>query len=147
MFACKRNSCRSQMAEGFARSLGAGSFEVVSAGLESSIVNSTAVEESISNRGLGKSGVVHLIGWPRHGTRLPEAHCDHVWILGDPPDALAALSRTIRRQRKFSRRPRSPRFEMLSKFLTSIRRGRTCVRIRHLSGRSHFGYSVVRKTN
>ena len=44
MFACKRNSCRSQMAEGFARSLGAGSFEVVSAGLESSIVNSTAVE-------------------------------------------------------------------------------------------------------
>ena len=44
MFACKRNSCRSQMAEGFARSMGAGSLEVVSAGLESSTVSSTAVE-------------------------------------------------------------------------------------------------------
>jgi len=44
MFACKRNSCRSQIAEGFARSTGAGTFEVVSAGLESSTVNSTAIE-------------------------------------------------------------------------------------------------------
>ena len=44
MFACKRNSCRSQMAEGFAQSLGSGSFKVVSAGLESSIVNSTAIK-------------------------------------------------------------------------------------------------------
>jgi arsenate reductase (thioredoxin) len=44
MFVCKRNSCRSQIAEGFARSIGAGSFEVVSAGLESSTVNPTAIE-------------------------------------------------------------------------------------------------------
>jgi arsenate reductase len=44
LFACKRNSCRSQMAEGFARTLGAGSIDVVSAGLEASKVNSTAVE-------------------------------------------------------------------------------------------------------
>ena len=44
LFACKRNSCRSQMAEGFARTLGAGSIDVVSAGLEASSVNSTAVE-------------------------------------------------------------------------------------------------------
>src|SRR5271165_4702312 len=44
LFACKRNSCRSQIAEGFARTLGAGSIDVVSAGLEASNVNSTAVE-------------------------------------------------------------------------------------------------------
>ena len=44
LFACKRNSCRSQMAEGFARTLGAGSIEVKSAGLEASNVNSTAVD-------------------------------------------------------------------------------------------------------
>jgi len=44
MFACKRNSCRSQMAEGFARALGTGIIEVVSAGLEASSVNLTAVD-------------------------------------------------------------------------------------------------------
>ncbi len=44
LFACKRNSCRSQMAEGFARTLGAGFIEVKSAGLEASNVNSTAVD-------------------------------------------------------------------------------------------------------
>jgi len=44
LFACKRNSCRSQMAEGFARTLGAGSIDVASAGLEASNVNPTAVE-------------------------------------------------------------------------------------------------------
>jgi arsenate reductase (thioredoxin) len=44
MFVCKRNSCRSQIAEGFAQSMGSASFEVVSAGLESSNVNPTAIE-------------------------------------------------------------------------------------------------------
>ena len=44
MFVCKRSSCRSQIAEGFARSMGSASFEVVSAGLESSNVNPTAIE-------------------------------------------------------------------------------------------------------
>jgi len=43
MFVCKRNSCRSQMAEGFARTLGAGVWEVRSAGLEASRVHPTAV--------------------------------------------------------------------------------------------------------
>jgi arsenate reductase len=41
MFACKRNSCRSQMAEGFAKSFS--DLQVTSAGLESSAVNRTAV--------------------------------------------------------------------------------------------------------
>ncbi len=43
MFVCKRNSCRSQMAEGFARHLGAGVLEVSSSGLAASRVHPTAV--------------------------------------------------------------------------------------------------------
>ena len=44
MFVCKRNSCRSQMAEGFAKTLGAGKIEVTSSGLEASQVHPTAIE-------------------------------------------------------------------------------------------------------
>lgn len=44
MFVCKRNSCRSQMAEGFARTLGAGKIAVTSSGLEASRVHPTAIE-------------------------------------------------------------------------------------------------------
>lgn len=44
MFVCKRNSCRSQMAEGFARTLGEGKVAVSSSGLEASRVHPTAVE-------------------------------------------------------------------------------------------------------
>ena len=44
MFVCKRNSCRSQMAEGFAKTLGAGKIGVTSCGLESSRVHPTAIE-------------------------------------------------------------------------------------------------------
>jgi arsenate reductase len=44
MFVCKKNSCRSQMAEGFARTLGKDKIEVTSSGLEASEVNPTAIE-------------------------------------------------------------------------------------------------------
>ncbi|MBZ8181955.1 arsenate reductase, glutathione/glutaredoxin type [Oscillatoria salina] len=44
MFVCKRNSCRSQMAEGFARELGAGKINVTSSGLEASRVHPTAIQ-------------------------------------------------------------------------------------------------------
>jgi arsenate reductase (thioredoxin) len=44
MFVCKRNSCRSQMAEGFARHLGQGKIAVTSSGLESSLVHPTAIQ-------------------------------------------------------------------------------------------------------
>jgi arsenate reductase len=44
MFVCKKNSCRSQMAEGFGKELGQGKIEVISSGLEASQVNSTAIE-------------------------------------------------------------------------------------------------------
>ena len=43
MFVCKRNSCRSQMAEGFARAIGAGKIRVSSSGLEASRVHPTAI--------------------------------------------------------------------------------------------------------
>jgi arsenate reductase len=44
MFVCKRNSCRSQMAEGWAKKLGEGKIEVTSSGLEASRVHPTAIE-------------------------------------------------------------------------------------------------------
>ncbi|MDJ0660940.1 MAG: arsenate reductase, glutathione/glutaredoxin type [Crocosphaera sp.] len=44
MFVCKRNSCRSQMAEGFAKTIGTGKIEVTSSGLESSRVHPTAIQ-------------------------------------------------------------------------------------------------------
>lgn len=44
MFVCKRNSARSQMAEGFARILGEGRIAVTSSGLEASQMNPGAIE-------------------------------------------------------------------------------------------------------
>jgi arsenate reductase len=43
MFVCKKNSARSQMAEGFAKQLGAGQVEVTSSGLEASFVQPNAI--------------------------------------------------------------------------------------------------------
>jgi arsenate reductase (thioredoxin) len=43
MFVCKKNSARSQMAEGFAKTLGAGKIEVTSSGLEASQVRAEAI--------------------------------------------------------------------------------------------------------
>ncbi len=42
MFVCKKNSARSQMAEGFAKTLGLGKIEVTSSGLEASQVRPEA---------------------------------------------------------------------------------------------------------
>lgn len=44
MFVCKKNSRRSQMAEGFARTLGSGKVAVASSGLEASHVDPKTVE-------------------------------------------------------------------------------------------------------
>lgn len=44
MFVCKKNSRRSQMAEGFARTLGEGKIEVTSSGLEASQVDPTTIQ-------------------------------------------------------------------------------------------------------
>lgn len=43
MFVCKKNSARSQMAEGFAKTLGKGQIEVSSSGLEASRVRPEAI--------------------------------------------------------------------------------------------------------
>lgn len=43
MFVCKKNSARSQMAEGFAKTLGAGKITVTSSGLEASSVRPEAI--------------------------------------------------------------------------------------------------------
>jgi arsenate reductase len=43
MFVCKKNSARSQMAEGFAKHLGGGIIEVTSSGLEASQVRPEAI--------------------------------------------------------------------------------------------------------
>lgn len=43
MFVCKKNSARSQMAEGFAKALGAGIIDVTSSGLEASQVRPEAI--------------------------------------------------------------------------------------------------------
>lgn len=43
MFVCKKNSARSQMAEGFAKHLGNGKIEVTSSGLEASQVRPEAI--------------------------------------------------------------------------------------------------------
>jgi arsenate reductase len=43
MFVCKKNSARSQMAEGFAKHLGTGTIEVTSSGLEASQVRPEAI--------------------------------------------------------------------------------------------------------
>jgi arsenate reductase (thioredoxin) len=44
MFVCKKNSARSQMAEGFAKSLGQEKIAVTSSGLEASQVNPIAIQ-------------------------------------------------------------------------------------------------------
>jgi arsenate reductase len=44
MFVCKKNSRRSQMAEGFARRLNKGKYEVASSGLEASQVDTTTIQ-------------------------------------------------------------------------------------------------------
>jgi arsenate reductase len=102
MFVCKKNSCRSQMAEGFARHLGEGKISVTSSGLEASEVNSTAVEV-ISEIGIDISNqtskalsdfqpqdydiVISLCGC---GVNLPEAwvlrEVFQDWQLDDPAD-------------------------------------------------------------
>ncbi|HEY9833603.1 MAG TPA: arsenate reductase, glutathione/glutaredoxin type [Stenomitos sp.] len=90
MFVCKKNSRRSQMAEGFARILGEGKIAVSSSGLEASQVDPTTVEVmseigiDISNQ-TSKSlsdfnpadydAVISLCGC---GVNLPES-----WVLRD----------------------------------------------------------------
>ncbi|MCT7972158.1 arsenate reductase, glutathione/glutaredoxin type [Laspinema olomoucense] len=112
MFVCKRNSCRSQMAEGFARTLGEGKIEVTSSGLESSRVHPTAVEVmeeigvDISHqtsdplrdfKAEDYNAVISLCGC---GVNLPEAwvlrEVFEDWELEDPDGKSLETFRTVR---------------------------------------------------
>lgn len=55
MFVCKKNSARSQMAEGFAKALGAGTIDVTSSGLEASQVRPEAIA-TMKEAGIDISG-------------------------------------------------------------------------------------------
>ncbi|XGV96502.1 MAG: arsenate reductase, glutathione/glutaredoxin type [Leptolyngbya sp. BL-A-14] len=55
MFVCKKNSARSQMAEGFAKALGVGVIDVTSSGLEASQVRPEAIA-TMNDAGIDISG-------------------------------------------------------------------------------------------
>lgn len=116
MFVCKKNSRRSQMAEGFARTLGAGKIEVSSSGLEASHVDPQTVNVmaeigiDISNqksKALSEFSpqdydvVISLCGC---GVNLPEAwvirEIFEDWQLDDPEGHDIEKFRTVRDQVK-----------------------------------------------
>ncbi|NEO33301.1 MAG: arsenate reductase, glutathione/glutaredoxin type [Symploca sp. SIO3C6] len=116
MFVCKKNSCRSQMAEGLARTLGAGKIAVTSSGLEASQVNPTAVEvmseigidiSDQTSKALGDfqpqdyDAVISLCGC---GVNLPEAwvlrEVFQDWQLDDPADQPIETFRRVRNEVK-----------------------------------------------
>ncbi|XGV88816.1 MAG: arsenate reductase, glutathione/glutaredoxin type [Limnothrix sp. BL-A-16] len=112
MFVCRRNSCRSQMAEGWAKTLGAGKIRVVSSGLEASRVHPTAIavmaeagieiSDQTSNALAEFSpedfdGVISLCGC---GVNLPEAWVLRErfedWQLDDPDGQPIEVFRRVR---------------------------------------------------
>lgn len=116
MFVCKKNSRRSQMAEGFARTLGEGKIAVTSSGLEASAVEPTTVEV-MSEVGVDISdqtskplsdfnpedydAVISLCGC---GVNLPEAwilrEVFQDWQLDDPEGESVDKFREVREQVK-----------------------------------------------
>ncbi|AFZ30432.1 protein tyrosine phosphatase [Gloeocapsa sp. PCC 7428] len=116
MFVCKKNSRRSQMAEGFARTLGEGKIAVTSSGLEASAVDPTTVEV-MSEVGIDISNqtskplsdfnpedydaVISLCGC---GVNLPEAwvlrEVFQDWQLDDPEGESVDKFREVREQVK-----------------------------------------------
>lgn len=116
MFVCRRNSCRSQMAEGFARNLGAGKIAVSSSGLEASLVHPTAIKvmaevhldltkqtsDALSNfKAEDFDIVISMCGC---GTSLPEAwlirETFEDWDIEDPDGKPLAIFRAVRDQIK-----------------------------------------------
>ena len=112
MFVCKKNSRRSQMAEGFARILGAGKIAVNSSGLEASYVDPKSVEmmseigidiSSQSSKALSEfnpedyNAVISLCGC---GVNLPEAwvlrEVFEDWQLDDPEGQPIETFRRVR---------------------------------------------------
>ena len=116
MFVCKKNSRRSQMAEGFARVLGEGKYEATSSGLEASQVDPTTVQV-MSEVGIDISNqtskplsdfdpedydaVISLCGC---GVNLPEAwivrQIFQDWQLDDPEGQPLETYRRVREEIK-----------------------------------------------
>jgi arsenate reductase (thioredoxin) len=116
MFVCKKNSRRSQMAEGFARTLGADKIAVNSSGLQSSFIDPKTVEImaevgiNISNQ-ISQSlsdfnhedydAVISLCGC---GVNLPEAwvlrEVFEDWQLDDPEGKSIETYRRVREEVK-----------------------------------------------
>lgn len=118
LFLCTGNSCRSQMAEGFARALGRGKVEVYSAGIEPAGLNPRAVA-AMAEAGIDISGhssdpidpevlknadlIVTLCGDARDRCPVtpPTVRREH-WPLPDPAraeggeDEIAAAFRAVR---------------------------------------------------
>lgn len=112
MFVCKKNSRRSQMAEGFARTLGNGKIEVTSSGLEASQVDpiTTQVMSEVgidisdkTSKALSEfkpedyNAVISLCGC---GVNLPEAwvlrEVFEDWQLDDPEGESIETFRRVR---------------------------------------------------
>lgn len=92
LFLCTGNSCRSQMAEGFARTLGGERVEVVSAGIEAHGKNPRAIA-IMAEAGIDISG--------QDSTRVSEAMIDEadlvVTVCGHADDHCPALPPGTRR--------------------------------------------------
>ncbi len=116
MFVCKKNSRRSQMAEGFARTLGAAKIGVASSGLEASHVDPVSVQvmseigidiSNQSSKALSEfnpedfHAVISLCGC---GVNLPEAwvirEVFEDWQLQDPEGESIDTFRQVRDQVK-----------------------------------------------
>jgi glutathione/glutaredoxin type arsenate reductase len=116
MFVCKKNSRRSQMAEGFARTLSQGNIGVTSSGLESSFIDPLTIEVMAeigidishqSSKALADfspedyDAVISLCGC---GVNLPESWLTRSifedWQLDDPEGADLETYRRIRDQVK-----------------------------------------------
>ena len=77
LFICVENSCRSQMAEGFARALGKGNLEAHSAGSKPSGHVNPQTTEVMREKGIDLSG--HLSKGPEE---LPASPFDYVVTMG-----------------------------------------------------------------
>ncbi|MGA9382389.1 MAG: arsenate reductase, glutathione/glutaredoxin type [Phormidium sp.] len=116
MFVCKKNSARSQMAEGFAKTIGKDKIAVTSSGLEASEVNPNAVEvmseigiditdqtsKALSDfQAENYDAVISLCGC---GVNLPEAwvlrEIFEDWQLEDPAEKSKETFQTVRDQIK-----------------------------------------------